>query len=226
MPTETTRIWNDDGILLTETSYFVTHNDPDHIGNATRHKHKTDGPAYRGWYPDGSMKFEEWYIKGEHHRVDGPARRGWYPDGSIRTEEWYIKDQSHRTDGPSYRHWSVDGALGMEEWRIKDEIHRTDGPAYREWSVDGTLTLEEWRIKHEIHRTDGPAYREWSDDGTLTEENWCVGGKQSSKDEINRKIARKSLQDKILRSSRLLTLGEEVHSLPHDTLSVIGGFLE
>jgi len=47
-----------------------------------------------------------------------------------------------------------------------------------------------------------------------------------SKDEFSRMIARKSLQDKILRSSRLLTLGDEVHSLPRDTLSVIGGFLE
>ena len=91
MPTQTKRIWDDDGNLLTETSYFVTHNEPDHIGNATRHKHNTDGPAYREWYPDGSLHFEKWYIKGEHHRVDGPAIYEWYNNGTLKDENWIVR---------------------------------------------------------------------------------------------------------------------------------------
>ena len=96
----------------------------------------------------------------------------------------------------------------------------------QQWHANGNPKYSVWKVDGKFHRTDGPAMRHWDNGGSLQFESWYIEGKCITEVKFRRMIARKSLQDKILRSSCLLTLGEEVHSLPHDTLSVIGGFLE
>ena len=95
-----------------------------------------------------------------------------------------------------------------------------------QWYANGTPACESWMVDGKSHRTDGPAVRQWNISGSLQNESWYIEGKNITEVEFRRMIVRKSLQDKILRSSRLLTLGAEVPILSHDTLSVVGGFLE
>ena len=150
----------------------------------------------------------------------------WHANGTPACELWMVNGKSHRTDGPSTQQWFPDGTIGIESWKVDGKYHRTDGPAVRQWGNGGSLHIESWYTEGKLHRTDGPAMRQWDNGGSLQSEWWYIEGKSITEVKFRRMIARKSLQDKILRSSRLLTLGEEVHSLPHDTLSVIGGFLE
>ena len=126
----------------------------------------------------------------------------------------------------SAQQWHANGNPKYSVWKVDGKFHRTDGPAMRHWDNGGSLQFESWYTEGKRHRTDGPAMRYWDNGGSLQFESWYIEGKCITEVKFRRMIARKSLQDKILRSSCLLTLGEEVHSLPHDTLSVIGGFLE
>ena len=150
----------------------------------------------------------------------------WYANGTPACESWMVDGKPHRTDGPSTQQWFPDGTIGIESWEVDGKYHRTDGPAVRQWGNDGSLHIESWYTEGKFHHTDGPAVRQWNISGSLQIESWYIEGKNITEVEFRRMITRKSLQDKILRSSRLLTLGAEVPILSHDTLSVVGGFLE
>ena len=94
-----------------------------------------------------------------------------------------------------------------------------------EWDSDGTKIAESWLVGGEYHRTDGPATCEWNSDGTVSSA-WYMDGKSYTEDEVRRILARKSMQDKVLRASRLLKLGQEVPKLYDNILSAVGRFLD
>ena len=58
--------------------------------NANGKYHREDGPAYISHYPDGSIRYEEFYIDGESHRKTGPACIQYNPKGLIKSEDFWI----------------------------------------------------------------------------------------------------------------------------------------
>ena len=41
-------------------------------------------------WPNGNIEYEEYLVDNKLHRTNGPARIGYYEDGSIRCESYYI----------------------------------------------------------------------------------------------------------------------------------------
>jgi hypothetical protein len=72
----------------------------------------------RVWFPNGILKFEEWWFDGHLHRVDGPAFMGWHQNGQISAEEWFLNGQYHREDGPAQQCWYSDGRIAYHRWYI------------------------------------------------------------------------------------------------------------
>jgi uncharacterized protein len=68
--------------------------------------------------PDGSVSREIWYLDGKRHRTDGPAWIGYFPDGSVSYEVWCVNDERHRTDGPAWISYSEDGSVRCEVWYL------------------------------------------------------------------------------------------------------------
>ena len=91
----------------------------------------------------GRLQYETWELHDKLHRTDGPAYTRYRPDGTIWFEQWLQHGLFHRTDGPALITYWPDGTVGYEQWRIHDKLHRTDGPAYTRYRPDGTVSFEE-----------------------------------------------------------------------------------
>lgn len=51
--------------------------------------HCENKPAHIKWYPNGTKKYEKWYINGLLHNLKNPAVTKWYPNGTKRYKAWY-----------------------------------------------------------------------------------------------------------------------------------------
>jgi hypothetical protein len=80
----------------------------------------TGRPAVTVYHPDGTPKFEWWFLADEAHREDGPACIHYGRDGS-RLERWYRHNQRHRTDGPAIVERDGAGAIRRTEWWLAGE---------------------------------------------------------------------------------------------------------
>jgi len=57
------------------------------------HYHKEDGPAYRSFYLNGELAYEEWWVNNKEHRMDGPASAYYNKDGTILFEKYHINGE-------------------------------------------------------------------------------------------------------------------------------------
>ena len=55
--------------------------------------HRTDGPAFINYRPDGTVLYEERWSHGKLHRTDGPAFTSYWPDGTVEFEERWFQGQ-------------------------------------------------------------------------------------------------------------------------------------
>jgi len=208
---EIVRKLNDFGVLISECWFF------------DGERHRQGGPAMREFNDNGTLFRERWIEHGAYHRSDGPAVTEWDKyDGSLYTEVWYFEGERHRLGGPAECETYHD--CRIYSWYEFGKLHRTDGPASLEISLYGHLLQEAWYVNGKVHRTDGPASTDWNHDGKTLVERWIINDEKFTKEEWDRRKVRMSLQNKVLRASRLLTLGSVSGASP-DVLSVIGGFL-
>jgi len=170
--------------------------------------------------------FKTWRVDGKYYRTDGPATCEWDSDGTKTAEWWMVHGKYHRRGGPATCEWDSDGTKIAESWMVDGKYHRTDGPSWCEWDSDGTLRVTSWSVDNKFHRTDGPAVNAWNGDGDVILEQWYMDGKACTEEEVRRTVARRSMQDKVLRASRLLSLGQQVPKLSDDILSAVGRFLD
>lgn len=78
--------------------------------------HRSDGPAFIEYYPDGNLKREDWKIHGDFCRSDGPAYIQYYSNGQAKIQEWIFNNLAHRSDGPAYIHYHEDGIIKHFRW--------------------------------------------------------------------------------------------------------------
>lgn len=52
--------------------------------------HKEDGPAYIGYYPNGVLRIEVYWVNNQIHREDGPARITYNKKGEAVLTEYII----------------------------------------------------------------------------------------------------------------------------------------
>jgi len=233
--------WHDNGIRTLEEWCFKSK------------RHRTDGPALRIWSKYGDLKYEAWYLHGQLHRADGPAERKWenddeeyedsyYPDQTyLEQERWHLHGKLHRTDGPAETEWCKSGLDNIisQDWYLYGKKHRIDGPA----SVlcYGGERFETWSVHGNIHRWDGPATQYWRGPGwedcrigshgddwwsdKLKESHYYFDGDLVTQVQHRRRRVLKTGREKVLRAARLLSLVLIVPHLPHDILSVVGGYL-
>ena len=81
--------------------------------------HRNPGPAEICYYPDGSIRREEFWIYGNPHRESGPAKIIYFPDGSIEQEEFWIWGNLIGRDNKGF--WALWKRLN-EEQRQSPEI--------------------------------------------------------------------------------------------------------
>jgi antitoxin component YwqK of YwqJK toxin-antitoxin module len=74
----------------------------------------------RGYYSDGSIRHERWYVNDELHRLDGPADICYYEDGPIRYEQWFVNGELHRLGGAAWTLYNGDGSIMSEHWWVND----------------------------------------------------------------------------------------------------------
>jgi antitoxin component YwqK of YwqJK toxin-antitoxin module len=84
--------------------------------------HRDDGPADIGYYPDGSMCYEEFYINGVMHREGGPAEIIYYSNGLLKAETFVVKGKYHREDGPADISYLEDGSISFEAYYFKNKF--------------------------------------------------------------------------------------------------------
>jgi len=126
--------------------------------------HRTDGPALKKWYPNGSVKCIEYWQNGLMSRYDGPAAIQYFeslhPDnikGNIHCEQWRQKDLLHRTDGPaiSIFHESKQKQIAERQWWKNGQRRTEGGPAIERINQQNDII-------HECH---------WSKDTIVIPEN-------------------------------------------------------
>ena len=184
----------------------------------------TEGMTWDEWVENGRTLHLQTFTK----RADD-ARQWCVTDvnltlsenGVLLEETWKCDGKRHRTDGPAVQQWYPDGSLMKKEWLQNGWHHRIDGPAMQQWNVNGRLRWEEWSQNGRTHRTDGAAVHEWGSDGTAAPDRWFMGGLEVPRRMVILAMAR----TKVLRSSRLLVLGNAVRCVSTDSLTVIGGFM-
>jgi len=189
--------------------------------------HRIGGPSFSQWDSSGRPKSESWCLNGIQHRIDGPSTRHWC-NGILTSECWDLNGKQHRIGGPASRHWS-NGSLEGECWFVDGKYHRIGGAAARHWHSEndgGTLKSASWFVDGIYRRIGGePWHCSWDIEGTVKEIGRTPKAKVLTAEEVHTAMVRKSFHDKILRSSRLLILSQEVPKLSGDILSVVGGFL-
>jgi len=83
----------------------------------------------KGFYDNGELKWEWWFLNGKHHNDEGPAFIWYRENGSVKWKEWYLNGKLHNEDGPAFIWYRRDGSVWVKEWYL-------DGVEYSE---------EEWR---------------------------------------------------------------------------------
>jgi antitoxin component YwqK of YwqJK toxin-antitoxin module len=118
----------------------------------------------------------------EEFSKEPEVQRGYWDNGQIRSESWYLNGKYYREDGPAYQYWNSNGQIKFESWYLNDKLHREDGPSFQEWYDNGQKMSEHWYLKGNKHREDGPSIQYWYEDGQKKSENWWLNGKFYSRE--------------------------------------------
>jgi len=91
------------------------------------------------------VKQETWYFNGKVHRDDDePALRGYYEDGSIKGELWFLHGYIHRVGGPAMVARYENGQVEDETWYQRGQIHREERPACVKYNASGEIIEAIW----------------------------------------------------------------------------------
>jgi len=141
--------------------------------------HRLDGPAIIGYYPDGNIKNEQYYVNGVScippslikSDKEEPVKIEYYQDGNIENERYLVYDKGVRLDGNLIISYYSNGIKSHTRYYIidPDYIPPNDGLTSVDYYSNGNIKREEYRVKHKIHRNckKGPAIIEYYPDGTI-----------------------------------------------------------
>jgi len=131
----------------------------DYPANQQNPRHRDDGPAVIGYYPNGAIRIQEWWVDGERHRDGGAAVLNFSLDGNVTGEEFFVRGRRPAMVKTEY---FDDGSPKREIW-LSDEagLHRVDGPALFDRHPDGSPKTVEYYVDGVMSRTDGPAAIEY-----------------------------------------------------------------
>ena len=138
--------------------------------------HKTDGPANIGYYDNGTIRCEEYYVNGNLHRLDGPTSIYYRKNGKVQLEQYYSDDELHRTDGPAEISYHDNGVIAEETYYFEGMTHRTDGPAVITYWDSGVKKYEQWDVNCDLHRVNGPAIILYNKNGKVRSEEFYLNG--------------------------------------------------
>ena len=146
-------------------------------------------PSVIGYYDDGNIKCESWFVNDISHRIGYPAYIEYDYEGCIKQEMWYAHGTLDRmvycddgttimriTDKPTI--FKVENVVVIqEEYYVEGILHReNDLPAKRIIDGKGTLTLK-WIIKGILHRDNYlPAVIHHKKNGNIRKQ-WYENGK-------------------------------------------------
>ena len=236
--------YSDDGVLTLE-EWSLDGRLHRNYGPAVLHWNKFGDLTYKAWYFHGQMHRtdggpaeivwkdrndddvdvhtynpekvwldrERWYLHGQLHRRDGPADVDW-AGLCIYGEDWYLYGKRHRIDGPAQTIINLMLDVYEETWYMRGKVHRWDGPAKQFWDNSYGYDIEDMRE----HNDDW-----WKDN--LKDTHYYIDGEQVTQEQHRRRCVLKTGREKVLRAARLLSLVPIVPHLPHDILSVVGGYL-
>ena len=72
----------------------------------------------KGFYDNGELMWEEWFLDGKRHNEEGPAIICYKRDGSVEWEEWWLNGKRHNEEGPAIICYMRDGSVWREEWYL------------------------------------------------------------------------------------------------------------
>ena len=108
---------------------------------------RDDGPSILYYYPNGTIKEEQWVTNGRLNRneKEGPAVIGYNRSGEIDLYRYLRNGEYHRSvgSGPAVEHPD-----GYKVWYSNGVRHRLDGPAieyadgYATWYVNGNFIFQ------------------------------------------------------------------------------------
>lgn len=143
-------------------------------------------PAKLKWYPSGSIKSIEYFVKGSRFRPIGPALATFYANGKAHRTEYYnyINGRLHRDfvdrgdQLPAVVVKNEDGVVTYLEYRFHGLIERQhDLPAIVHFYDNGQAKMETHYQGSQISREgDLPARIRYHPHGTISSEEFLVNG--------------------------------------------------
>lgn len=94
----------------------------------------------------GNLVRKYWIFRGTFHRTDGPAWIGYYTSGKISHKQWWDVGRLHRINGPAIIEYHTNGKKSREEWRVNHQSHRVNGPAIISYFENGKIKEKQWMI--------------------------------------------------------------------------------
>ena len=78
------------------------------------------------YYPNGSIKGEEWRKNGKKHKFSSPAETRYNYDRSKCDECWFLNGKKNRLNGPAEISYYEDGLKYGESWFLNGELTRSN----------------------------------------------------------------------------------------------------
>jgi antitoxin component YwqK of YwqJK toxin-antitoxin module len=150
-------------------------------------------PKFSGFYKNGQIFYQKWYINGNLHNENGPAFIIYYENGKIESQEWFINGNLHNENGPASIDFYENGQIEYQYWYINGNHHNVNGPAIIRYYENGQIEYQEWRINGNHHNVNGPAYIYYDENGQIKFQSWWINGEDLSDPEI---IIQKELIEK------------------------------
>jgi antitoxin component YwqK of YwqJK toxin-antitoxin module len=123
----------DNGFMVYHEWYIPSF--PKHITQFIKILHRSDGPAYYGYYKNGKPFFERWMYFGLAHSIVSnngellPSYISWHENGKLKCVQWYSYNQLHRLNEPATIDYDTNGEICRRKWYFNGQYHRMDGPA-------------------------------------------------------------------------------------------------
>lgn len=87
--------------------------------NANGDRHNPIRPAVTEWYNDGiTIREIQFWIDGQRHNPNGPAWKWFFPDGSIKGVAFWINGKKHNPNGPAMEQLDLDGTIYHREFWV------------------------------------------------------------------------------------------------------------
>jgi antitoxin component YwqK of YwqJK toxin-antitoxin module len=103
-------------------------------------------PTFSGFYKNGQIEYQEWWLNGNRHNENGPAEIRYYENGQIKYQSWYINGKRHNVNKNASIHYYENCQIKYQAWYINGKYHNVNGPAYINYYENGQIYYYSWYI--------------------------------------------------------------------------------